>query len=173
MRDGADPDDVRLTELVAAISLATDLSTRQPLEHALRTCLLSAAVAGELGLDTASAVDVHYVALLRFLGCVADAPEMGDLAGGDGAAFIAAMAPVYMGSSGGRSPGWQERDTPTTSRGLSHDVPTSGYDDSWGLDRSVRTAGTRHSSSTVVPESSVWIRKVSTRACMVVMPYPR
>jgi HD-GYP domain-containing protein (c-di-GMP phosphodiesterase class II) len=100
MRDGAGSDDLRLTELVAAISLATDLGTGQPMEHALRTCLLSAAVAGELGLEATTATDVHYVALLRFLGCVADAPEMGHLAGGDGAAFIAAMAPVYMGSPG-------------------------------------------------------------------------
>lgn len=100
MRDGAGPDDLRLTELVAAISLATDLGTGQPMEHALRTCLLSAAVAGELGLDATTAGEVHYAALLRFLGCVADAPEMGHLAGGDGAALLAAMAPVYLGSPG-------------------------------------------------------------------------
>ncbi|MDN5933934.1 MAG: LuxR family transcriptional regulator, partial [Pseudonocardia sp.] len=93
-------DGFRLTELVAAISLATDLGTGQPMEHALRTCRLSAALAAALGLDASTASDVHYVALLRFLGCVADAPEMAHLAGGDHTELVAAMAPVYMGSTG-------------------------------------------------------------------------
>jgi HD-GYP domain-containing protein (c-di-GMP phosphodiesterase class II)/DNA-binding CsgD family transcriptional regulator len=89
----------RLTELVAAVSLATDLGTGQPIEHALRTCMLSMAVADELGLDTGTAAEVHYVALLRFLGCTADASETARLAGGDNIAFLSAMAPVMMGSS--------------------------------------------------------------------------
>jgi HD-GYP domain-containing protein (c-di-GMP phosphodiesterase class II) len=89
-----------LTELVAAVSLATDLGTGQPIEHALRTCLLSMAVADELGLDASTAADVHYVALLRFLGCTADAPDTARLAGGDNIAFLSAMAPATMGSTG-------------------------------------------------------------------------
>ncbi len=100
MGDVADTAGFRLTELVAAISLATDLGTGQPLEHALRTCRLSMAVAAELGLDARNAADVHYVALLRFLGCTADAPETAHYAGGDNIALVAAMSPVYMGSSG-------------------------------------------------------------------------
>lgn len=89
-------DGFRLTELVAAISLATDLGTGQPIEHALRTCLLSASVVCELGLDR---TDAHYVALLRFLGCTADAPDTAALTGGDTVAFLAAMAPVAMGGT--------------------------------------------------------------------------
>ena len=96
----ADGDGVRLTELVAAISLATDLGTGQPMEHALRTCRLSMAVAQELGLDAGTCADIHYVALLRFLGCTADAPETAHLAGGDNIALLADVAPVYMGSTG-------------------------------------------------------------------------
>jgi HD-GYP domain-containing protein (c-di-GMP phosphodiesterase class II) len=92
-------DGIRLAELVAAISLATDLGTGQPMEHALRTCQLSMRVAGELGLTATTRADVYYVALLRFLGCTADAPEMAYYAGGDNVAFVAAMAPVYMGSA--------------------------------------------------------------------------
>ena len=52
------------------------------------------------GLTAGAAADVYYVALLRFLGCTADAPEMAHYAGGDNIALIAAMAPVYMGSTG-------------------------------------------------------------------------
>ncbi len=90
---------MRTSELIAAISLAIDLATGQPVEHALRTCRLATAVAGELGLDPATTADVYYVALLRFLGCTADAPEMARLAGGDNLEFFAGFAPVYMGSA--------------------------------------------------------------------------
>jgi HD-GYP domain-containing protein (c-di-GMP phosphodiesterase class II) len=90
----------RLTELVAAISLATDLGTGQPPEHALQSCRLAIAVARHIGLDGPATTDVHYVALLRFLGCTADAPETARLVGGDGIAFLAAMGPVVMGGPG-------------------------------------------------------------------------
>jgi hypothetical protein len=56
--DAAGASGFRLTELVAAVSLATDLGTGQPMEHALRTCL-SMAVADEWGLDAGTAADVH------------------------------------------------------------------------------------------------------------------
>ena len=94
----ADGDGLRLTELVASISLATDLVMGQPMGHALRTCRLSVTVARHLGLDDGTVADVHYVALLRFLGCTADAPETAHVAGGNNIAFLAAMGPVYMGS---------------------------------------------------------------------------
>ena len=83
MSEAAGVPGFRLAELVAAISQATDLGTGQPMEHALRTCLLSMAVADELGLDPSTADEVYYVALLRFLGCTADAPETAQLVGGD------------------------------------------------------------------------------------------
>ncbi|MCV2489550.1 LuxR C-terminal-related transcriptional regulator [Geodermatophilus sp. YIM 151500] len=89
----------RLTELLAATSLATDLVTGQPIEHALRTCLFSVDLARTLDLDAATTADVHAVALLRFLGCTADVPEMAQLAGGDNLALMAAMGPAAMGSA--------------------------------------------------------------------------
>jgi HD-GYP domain-containing protein (c-di-GMP phosphodiesterase class II) len=85
---------------VAAISLATDLGTGQPLEHALHTCRLAMVVAADLGLDDRTAADVHYVALLRFIGCTADAPETAELAGGDNVAFVSMMSKAVMGGSG-------------------------------------------------------------------------
>jgi HD-GYP domain-containing protein (c-di-GMP phosphodiesterase class II) len=91
---------LRLSELIAAISLAIDLATGQPMDHALRTCRLATALAQELGLDPGTTTDVYYFALLRFLGCTADAPEMAHLAGGDNLEFFAGFAPVYMGSTG-------------------------------------------------------------------------
>jgi HD domain len=88
-----------MSELIAAISLAIDLATGQPMDHALRTCRLATELARELGLDPGTTADVYYVALLRFLGCTADAPEMAHLAGGDNLGFFADFAPVYMGST--------------------------------------------------------------------------
>jgi len=64
---------IRLAELVAALSLATDLGTGQPMEHALRVCLFSVELSGELGMDEQERCHVYYVALLRAIGCVSDA----------------------------------------------------------------------------------------------------
>ena len=40
---------LRLAELLASVSLATDLGTGQPLGHALRTCTIAAALAEAMG----------------------------------------------------------------------------------------------------------------------------
>ncbi len=90
----------RVAELTIALSLATDLGTGQPMEHGLRTCWLSLAVARALGLDDDTRSCVYYVALLRFVGCTSDASEIAALAGGDDVAFNAAMAPVLMAQPG-------------------------------------------------------------------------
>jgi len=90
----------RLAELTVALSLATDLGTGQPMEHGMRTCLLSLATANALGLDGETRSCVYYVALLRFIGCTSDASETALLAGGDDLAFNAAMAPMLMARSG-------------------------------------------------------------------------
>jgi HD-GYP domain-containing protein (c-di-GMP phosphodiesterase class II)/DNA-binding CsgD family transcriptional regulator len=89
---------LRLAELLASVSLATDLGTGQPLGHALRTCALAVALAEELGCSSDEVGAVHRFSLLRFLGCTADASETAAAAGGDDRAFNAAMAPVVMGS---------------------------------------------------------------------------
>jgi HD-GYP domain-containing protein (c-di-GMP phosphodiesterase class II) len=63
---------LRRAELMAALSLATDFGTGQPLNHALRTCVLATHFGAELGLDEAELRTVYDVALLRGAGCVAD-----------------------------------------------------------------------------------------------------
>jgi HD-GYP domain-containing protein (c-di-GMP phosphodiesterase class II) len=90
---------VRLAELVAALSLAMDLGMGQPLEQALRTCLLSVEAGRHLGLDASALRDVYYLALLRFVGCTSDAHEQAALVGGDEIAFRAGVAPVLMGDT--------------------------------------------------------------------------
>ncbi|MGH3072906.1 MAG: HD domain-containing phosphohydrolase [Gaiellaceae bacterium] len=89
---------LRLTELLASVSLATDLGTGQPPGHALRTCTIAAALAEEMGCGPDDVRTVHQFALLRFLGCTSDAAETAAMVGGDDRALNAAMAPVLMGS---------------------------------------------------------------------------
>ncbi|NKQ57143.1 LuxR family transcriptional regulator, partial [Amycolatopsis sp. K13G38] len=86
-----------MAELLGAVSLATDLGTGQPQFHGVRTSVLAAALAGRLGLDAVGVAAVQQVALLRFLGCTADAWETARMTGGDDLAFLAGMAPVAMG----------------------------------------------------------------------------
>ena len=91
---------VRLAEVVGSLSLATDLGTGQPMEHALRTCWLSLSTAEALGAGSAELSTVYYVALLRFLGCTADASETAASVGGDEIAYNASMGPMLMAGSG-------------------------------------------------------------------------
>ncbi|MFN2538417.1 MAG: HD domain-containing phosphohydrolase [Mycobacteriales bacterium] len=74
---------VRLAELVAALSLATDLGLGQPQEHIIRQTLIAMRVAGLEGLSDDEHVAIFYVSLLAWVGCVADAHEMGKWFGDD------------------------------------------------------------------------------------------
>src|SRR5918994_6568083 len=89
---------LRLAELLASVSLATDLGTGQRPGHALRTCTIAAALAEEMGCGPDEVRSVHQFALLRFLGCTSDAAETAALVGGDDRGLNAAVAPVLMGS---------------------------------------------------------------------------
>jgi HD-GYP domain-containing protein (c-di-GMP phosphodiesterase class II) len=86
----------RLAELTIALSLAADLGTGQPLEHGLRTCWSAVAAAGAMGLDPEERSCVYHVALLRFLGCTADASATAALVGGDDIRFNGRLAPAVM-----------------------------------------------------------------------------
>ena len=89
---------LRLAELMAALSLATDLGMGQPMEQALRTCLIAVSLGDRLGLSRDELSEVYYVALLRFLGCTADAHEFAAMVGGDDISMRAAIAPVLGGT---------------------------------------------------------------------------
>jgi len=63
---------LRLAEAVAVLSLATDLSMGQPLEHGLRTAMLALRLAQAMGLSEDDQVTVYYTGLLHFAGCTAE-----------------------------------------------------------------------------------------------------
>jgi HD-GYP domain-containing protein (c-di-GMP phosphodiesterase class II) len=75
--------EVRLAELVASMSLATDLGLGQPMEHVLRSCVLGLRIAEDLALGESERAVVYYVALLAWLGCHADAHEQSAWFGDD------------------------------------------------------------------------------------------
>ena len=75
--------DLRLAELLSALSLATDLGTGLPLETSLRTCLVASRLATALGLDDATRSSAYYGGLLRHLGCTAFAHEAAAMVGDD------------------------------------------------------------------------------------------
>jgi len=60
---------VRLAEVVASLSLATDLAGGLPLEHGLRRSLLAVWLGEDAGLSDDELSDVYYVALLGTVGC--------------------------------------------------------------------------------------------------------
>jgi HD-GYP domain-containing protein (c-di-GMP phosphodiesterase class II) len=95
---------VRLAELLAVLSLATDLGMGQPMEHVLRQCLISMRLAKRLGLDEADREVVYYAALLAWVGCHVDAYEQAKWFGDDLALkadfrrvdFASAARPLFM-----------------------------------------------------------------------------
>jgi hypothetical protein len=82
---------VRLAELIAALSLGTDLGLGQPMEHILRECLLALRLGERLELDESERAVLYYVALLAWVGCHVDAYEQARWFGDD----IALKADVY------------------------------------------------------------------------------
>jgi hypothetical protein len=66
---------VRLAELLAVLSLGTDLGMGQPMEHVLRQCLISLRLTQAMDLDAADREVVFYAALLAWVGCHVDAYE--------------------------------------------------------------------------------------------------
>jgi HD-GYP domain-containing protein (c-di-GMP phosphodiesterase class II) len=87
---------IRLAELVAALSIATDLGMGQPMEYVLRSCVLSVRLGEALGLSISELREVYYLALLRYLGCNAGTHEQAALVG-DELAMRTATVPVYGG----------------------------------------------------------------------------
>ncbi len=74
---------IRAAEVVGAMSLATDLGTGQPLEHALRTAVLAVRLGELAGASAQELADTYYVALLHASGCTSNGHEATQLFGDD------------------------------------------------------------------------------------------
>ncbi|WP_209306269.1 HD domain-containing phosphohydrolase [Blastococcus sp. CT_GayMR19] len=150
---------VTLAELLAAYSLATDLGLGQPMEHLLRAWRIASLLGEHVDLTDEDRAALFYVAVLSWVGCVADTPEVASWFGDD-IAFRSASFQVdfsglpaltfMLGHVGTGRPALHRFGQATTlvatrakgiERGLlSHCVSTSVLADRLGLGPAVGTA---------------------------------
>jgi HD-GYP domain-containing protein (c-di-GMP phosphodiesterase class II) len=95
---------VRAAEVIAALSLATDLGIGVPLEHGLQSTLVAMRLGEMLGVDPETASQTYYACLLFYVGCTADAEVAADTFGDDDALTTHAM-PARFGSTPERMAG--------------------------------------------------------------------
>ena len=113
---------IRAAEVVGALSLATDLGTGQPLEHAMRSAVLAVRLGELAGASQQELADTYYVALLHASGCTSNGHEAAQLFGDDiehRAAFflvdttnpaeVLAFYKAYVGAGGARRCGSDAR----------------------------------------------------------------
>src|SRR5881409_369145 len=74
---------IRAAEVVGALSLAPDLGTGQPLEHALRSAVLAVRLGELAGASAQELFDTYYVALLHASGCTSNGHEAAQVFGDD------------------------------------------------------------------------------------------
>ena len=78
-------DQVRRVEVVATLSLATDLATGVPLEHGLHSAVIARRLAGCLRTDDKTAAEAFYISLLFSIGCTGTALTAARVFGADNA----------------------------------------------------------------------------------------
>ncbi|HEY4215949.1 MAG TPA: HD domain-containing phosphohydrolase [Gemmatimonadaceae bacterium] len=74
---------VSLSEVLAALSHALDLTEGQPLGHSIRTCLIGMRMASDIGLSPEDRSALYYALLLKDAGCSSNAARMAALFGSD------------------------------------------------------------------------------------------
>jgi hypothetical protein len=74
---------IRLAELMAALSIATDLGLGQPMEFALSSCIVVVRLAEKCGYSQEALREVYYQALLRFIGCNAETDWLSSIVGNE------------------------------------------------------------------------------------------
>jgi len=74
---------IRLAELVATMSLGTDLGLGQPMEHCIRQTLIALRMGERLGLEESERAVLYYAGLLAWVGCHVDAYEQARWFGDD------------------------------------------------------------------------------------------
>jgi hypothetical protein len=88
---------VRAAEVIAVLSLATDLGIGVPLEHGLQSTLIAMRLGERLGVDPDMASQTYYACLLFYVGCTADAEVAAETFGDDDALTTHAL-PARFGS---------------------------------------------------------------------------
>jgi hypothetical protein len=95
----AAPSTLRLAEVLAAISLASDVGHDRPLETSLRNAVIAARLGEEPGLARDEPAVAHGVSLLRSMGCTGNSHETALLFGGGDRAFVGLVQELAGGDS--------------------------------------------------------------------------
>ena len=74
---------IKLSEVISALSYALDITEGQPKGHAARSCMLGMRIAKELKLNSVESSALFYALLLKDLGCSSNAGRMCYLFGSD------------------------------------------------------------------------------------------
>lgn len=90
---------VRTAEVIAAVSLATDLGMGFPFEHGLHVTLMSMRICDLLDVDTDTASQTYYASMLMYMGCTTDAQKNAEVFAGSRTEHL---TPTTWGSFGER-----------------------------------------------------------------------
>jgi HD-GYP domain-containing protein (c-di-GMP phosphodiesterase class II) len=104
---------IRAAEVIAALSLATDLGIGVPLEHGLHSTLIAMRLGKLLGVDAETASQTYYTCLLFYVGCTANAHIAAEVFG-DHNALTTYGAPVRFGAPAERVAGLMRAVAPPT-----------------------------------------------------------
>ncbi len=74
---------LRMSDLISALSLALDLTEGQPMGHSVKTCVLGMRIADILDLSVEERSNLYYALLLKDAGCSSNAARMYEIFGGD------------------------------------------------------------------------------------------
>ena len=77
------PARIVLSEVLASLSYALDLTDGQPAGHTMRSCLIGMRMGRELGLGTEDRSALYYALLLKDTGCSGNASQLAELFGTD------------------------------------------------------------------------------------------
>lgn len=94
----APPIGVRRGEVIAALSIATDLAMGQTVEFALKSCVLATRIGRHLAVDADERAEIFYQSLLRYVGCNSETYIIAALFG-DEIAFRRDFALIDMGAA--------------------------------------------------------------------------
>ena len=84
---------VRLAEVLGVLSLGTDVGLGQPMEHALRQCLIALRLADRFDIDAPQRATIYYTALLMNVSGHVDGYERAQWFGDDIARLAERYAP--------------------------------------------------------------------------------
>jgi len=74
---------IRVSEVLAGLTYALDLTEGQPMGHSIRACVIGMTIAAEMHLDLQARGDLYYALLMKDAGCSSNASRMFQILGSD------------------------------------------------------------------------------------------